>query len=147
MNYILIQARSSSSRLYNKIFLRLFRLPLVIFLYKRIVSDNNKIYFLISNDSSDSYLSYLLKKYKINFFRGDLNNVKKRFTDFIKIIPKNSNIIRLTADNPLIDRGIIEYSLKIFRKNLFKYTYIDTSNNSIPYGISLEIFKAIELRK
>lgn len=147
MNYILIQARSSSSRLYNKIFLRLFRLPLVIFLYKRIVSDNNKIYFLISNDSSDSYLSYLLKKYKINFFRGDLNNVKKRFTDFIKIIPKNSNIIRLTADNPLIDKGIIEYSLKVFKKNLFKYTYVDTSNNSIPYGISLEIFKAIELRK
>lgn len=147
MNFILIQARSSSSRLYNKIFLRLFGLPLIIFLYKRITSKKNKIYFLISNDLSDSYLSYLLKKYKINFFRGDLYNVKKRFTDFIKIVPKNSNIIRLTADNPLIDKGIIEYSLKVFRKNLFKYTYVDTSNSSIPYGISLEIFKAKELTK
>ena len=147
MDYILVQARSSSSRLYNKIFLKFYKLPLIIFLYKRIKSNKYKIYFLISNDSSDDYLAYLLQKYKINFFRGNLQNVKKRFTDFIKKIPKNSTIVRLTADNPLIDKYLIEYSLNLFRKNIFKYTYVDTDNQFIPYGISIEVFKAIDFKK
>jgi spore coat polysaccharide biosynthesis protein SpsF (cytidylyltransferase family) len=147
LDYILVQARSSSSRLYNKIFLKFYKLPLIIFLYKRIKSNKYKIYFLISNDSSDDYLAYLLQKYKINFFRGNLQNVKKRFTDFIKKIPKNSTIVRLTADNPLIDKYLIEYSLNLFRKNIFKYTYVDTDNQFIPYGISIEVFKAIDFKK
>ena len=147
MDYILVQARSSSSRLYNKIFLKFYKLPLIIFLYKRIKSNKYKIYFLISNDSSDDYLAYILQKYKINFFRGNLQNVKKRFTDFIKKIPKNSTIVRLTADNPLIDKYLIEYSLNLFRKNIFKYTYVDTDNQFIPYGISIEVFKAIDFKK
>jgi len=147
LDYILVQARSSSSRLYNKIFLKFYKLPLIIFLYKRIKSNKYKIYFLISNDSSDDYLAYLLQKYKINFFRGNLKNVKKRFTDFLKKIPKNSTIVRLTADNPLIDKYLIEYSLNLFRKNIFKYTYVDTDNQFIPYGISIEVFKAIDFKK
>ena len=147
MDYILVQARSSSSRLYNKIFLKFYKLPLIIFLYKRIKSNKYKIYFLISNDSSDDYLAYLLQKHNINFFRGNLENVKKRFADFIKKIPKNSSIVRLTADNPLIDKCLIEHSLNVFRKNIFKYTYVDTDNQFIPYGISIEVFKAIDFKK
>jgi hypothetical protein len=47
----------------------------------------------------------------------------------------------------LIDKYLIEYSLNLFRKNIFKYTYVDTDNQFIPYGISIEVFKAIDFKK
>ena len=76
---ILLQCRSSSARLPYKALLKINEIPLVIFIYKRIISKKYNTYVLTSNDKSDDYLSWVLKENKVNFFRGSLNNVKKRF--------------------------------------------------------------------
>ena len=59
-------------------------IPSIIYLYKRIKSKRYNTTILTSNDKSDDFLCYILKKHKIDFYRGDLQNVKKRFTTFLK---------------------------------------------------------------
>ena len=82
--YVFIQVRSSSRRLPFKALLNINKFPLIILLYKRIVSRSYKTVILTSNHSSDDYLCKILKKYKIKFYRGNLPNVKKRFLDYSK---------------------------------------------------------------
>ena len=78
---ILLQVRSDSKRLPFKCFLLIKNIPAIIYLYKRIAPLKKNLIVLTSNDSSDSYLRFILKQYKINFFNGSLHNVKKRFLD------------------------------------------------------------------
>ena len=73
---VLLQSRSSSERLPLKALLKIKKLPLINFIYKRIKSKYYKTVVLTSNDKSDDYLSWLLNEKKINYYRGSLNNVK-----------------------------------------------------------------------
>ena len=59
---VLLQSRSSSERLPFKSLLQIRNIPIVNFIYKRIKSKHYKITVLTSNDKSDDYLCWLLKK-------------------------------------------------------------------------------------
>jgi spore coat polysaccharide biosynthesis protein SpsF (cytidylyltransferase family) len=76
---ILLQVRSGSIRLPYKCFLLIKNMPAIIYLYKRIALLKKNLIIVTSDDNSDSYLRYLLKQHKLNFFTGSLYNVKKRF--------------------------------------------------------------------
>ena len=121
---VLLQSRSSSERLPFKSLLKIRNIPIVNFIYKRIKSKHYKITVLTSNDKSDDYLCWLLKKQKIDFYRGSLNNVKKRFLDYAKKNHDNDIVVRLTADNILVDKKIIIKSISQLikkKKKIFIY--------------------------
>ena len=68
---------------------------------------------MTSNHTTDDYLSnFLKKKKKISFFRGDLDNVRKRFLDYTSSFHAKDIIIRCTADNLFIDKFIINDLIK-----------------------------------
>ena len=81
---VLLQVRSSSNRLPHKCFLLIKKIPSIIYLYKRIKSKRYNTTILTSNDKSDDFLCYILKKYKIDFHRGNLQNVKKKIYHIFK---------------------------------------------------------------
>ena len=108
---VLLQSRSSSKRLPFKALLKIKNLPLVNFIYERIKSKYYKTVVLTSNDKTDDYLSWLLKENKINYYRGSLNNVKKRFLDYKKKNNDKDIIVRVTADNIFVDSKIINKSI------------------------------------
>ena len=88
-----------------------------------------------SKSSSDDKIIKLCKKKKINFFRGSLNNVSKRFYDICKA-NKFDYFLRVCADSPLLDMGLVKSNLKYTKKyqivtNCLKKTY--------PKGQSIEI--------
>ena len=66
-------------------------------------------------------ISYL-KKNKINFFRGDLENVAMRL---YKTAKKNKAkfFVRISGDSPLIDPKLIDKAIKM-SKGLKKYDII-----------------------
>jgi spore coat polysaccharide biosynthesis protein SpsF (cytidylyltransferase family) len=144
---VLLQARSSSTRLPFKVLMLIKNMPSIIYLYKRIFSKKYLTYVLISNHKDDEFLSYILKKNKILFFRGDLNNVRKRFLDFTKKLKNNRIIVRVTGDNLLIDSKLINYCIKIFKNKKKLYLCLDNKKDNLPYGISLEIFRLKLLRQ
>tara|TARA_Y100000816_G_C26069634_1_gene562490 strand:+ start:592 stop:1344 length:753 start_codon:yes stop_codon:yes gene_type:complete len=81
--YIIITARSSSSRLKKKILKKITATDLSIdILIKRAMLTNLPICLATSNEKSDNYLvNYVKKKYKIKIFRGNKDNKIKRWYD------------------------------------------------------------------
>lgn len=145
--YVFIQVRSSSRRLPFKALLNINKFPLIILLYKRIVSRSYKTVILTSNHSSDDYLCKILKKYKIKFYRGNLPNVKKRFLDYSKKFNNNDIIVRLTADCLFVDKWLVKFVIKQLQENRKEYLYTNPKISGVPEGISVEAFRLKTLRK
>lgn len=133
----IIQARLNSSRLPAKIMLDLAGKTLIERVYET-VSESKKIDKIIvatSDEGTDDITAKKLDLLLIDYYRGDLNNVLKRFLDASKKYnPKN--IIRITADNPLMDSGVIDELISHYEQEEGEYS---TFENAV-YGLSAEVF-------
>tara|TARA_B100000989_G_scaffold238449_1_gene185326 strand:+ start:12814 stop:13500 length:687 start_codon:yes stop_codon:yes gene_type:complete len=135
----LLQARTSSKRLPKKVLKKIFNksiLERVIFRIKK-SKEVKKIIVTTSTSSSDDKIVSICKKNKISFYRSNLNNVFLRYFYTIKHynIP---NFVRITADSPLIDPGIIDKAVKIFKKKRI-HIVTNTFRRSYPKGQSVEV--------
>ena len=145
---IIIQARMSSSRLPGKILLRIGNsnvLELIIRALQKINSDIRQIIVATTTSSIDDQVINECKKLDVSYFRGDENDVLSRIYSCAKKI-KSENIIRITADCPLIDYRLIMEGINLFKKN--KYDYVsNTIERTYPDGLDFEIFtfKALEI--
>ena len=124
---IFIQARVYSSRLPGKIFFNFFEESIIerIIRIAKKIRNNKNIYLLTGSKKDNLVLKKIAKKLKINFFSGDEKNVLKRYCDLIsskKLI--NSNILRITSDNYLIQPKILKKMIKSFYNEKFQYSYI-----------------------
>ncbi len=137
-----IQARLSSKRLPGKVLKKIGRkylLDLVIERLKR-TSLSKHIFLLTSNRSSDDLIEEYCKKKKIRYYRGDLNNVFKRYKSFLENFNYDA-IIRISADSPLIEPELIEGMLEIFKNNN-KDIVTNVFPKSFPNGQSVEIISS-----
>ena len=133
----IIQARTNSSRLPAKIMLDLAGKTLLERVYET-VSKSNKIDQIIvatSDKKSDEIVEIKLKSLDIECFRGDLNNVLKRFFNAAQKY-QTKHIIRITADNPLMDYNVIDDLILHYEKSKSDYSMF---SNAI-YGLSAEVF-------
>lgn len=140
--YIFVQARLSSKRLPGKVLFKLKNKTVLdhIISNLRKLKYKKKIIVLTSKNKSDDRIVNHCKKKKILFFRGNLNNVYKRYADAIKKF-NNKSFIRINGDSPLIQIGIIEKAIKIFKKN--KYDIVtNCQKRTFPKGQSVEIIKS-----
>lgn len=143
----IIQSRSNSSRLPYKSILPIANIPNTVLVAKRCSSKKYKTLVATSDNKKDDLLVKLLKKNNIEYFRGSEKNVKKRFLDCTKKYKNTDIIIRLTADNCLVDNFLIEKVLKEFLKRKKNYLFIDNIFSFLPYGISVEVFYLNLLRQ
>ena len=142
MTVAIIQARTSSKRLPNKVMKIINGKRLISFVYDRVkVSKKiNKIYIAISNLKRDDKLAGYCKKKKYNIHRGELNNVLGRYCSLIE--KKGiSSLVRVNGDSPCIDPKLIDKAIDIFKKkkcdmvtNVLPRTY--------PRGVSVEVIKS-----
>lgn len=144
---LIIQARSNSTRIKNKMFLILGKykiLEWVIFRLKKIKFVDN-IIIATSNKIVDKNIIKIAKKNNLDVFTGSEKNVLERFYLCSKKFPSEI-IVRVCADNPLIDKKEIEKLILYFKKNYNKNDYLQNflvSKNSIyAGGFGAEIFKS-----
>ena len=113
------------------------------------VKRSKKIKKLIVSSSSkknDNNLIKYLKKNKIKFFRGELENVSMRL---YKTAKKNKAkfFVRISGDSPLIDPKLINKAISILEKNK-KYDIItNTFPRTFPKGQSVEVIKTTILKR
>lgn len=139
---VFIQARLKSKRLPNKVLKIINNKTIIEHLINQISFSKkiNKFFFLIPNN--DIKLKQHLTKKKIKFISGSEKNVLNRFYKAYKLT-KAKNIIRLTADCPLIDPKIIDKLVNYFNKK--SYDYINLGN-SFAEGQCAEIFSSKVLK-
>lgn len=147
---LIIQARFNSKRFRGKVLYPIYGKPIISHVISKVKKSKavSQIVVATSKNKTDDILVKYLKKKKVKFFRGELNNVAKRALDVANKF-NSRYFIRISADSPLIDYKIIDKAIKNLKKEKFKNYDIITNTfpRSFPKGQSVEIIKTKTLEK
>lgn len=105
----IIQARTGSTRLRDKMVLPFFNQKTILELILEKLLDRfekNQIVVATTINPKDNILELAAVRYGVSFFRGDENNVLKRFIDCANHY-KVHYIVRVCADNPFLDIDLL----------------------------------------
>ena len=141
-----IQARMSSTRLPNKVLKRVLDKSILAFLVERVkrAQHIDQIVILTSDQNEDDAIENEARHLNVKCFRGDLNNVLKRFYDASIEFP-SQHIVRLTADCPLLDPCLLDKVIEHHLNTDSDYTS-NCQSNSFPDGLDVEVFTAQSLK-
>lgn len=149
MNIItIIQARTSSSRLPNKVLFPLCGEPLLIRMVERVKQARlaGTVVVATSDESSDSIISSLCESYSIECFRGSINDLLDRHYQTALRYGADA-IVKIPSDCPLIDPQVIDQIIGYYLENYPTYQYVSNLHPaSFPDGNDVEImsFGALE---
>ena len=139
----------SSIRLPKKVSLPIFdNKNSIELMVNRLKSLKENIIIASSVNNEDDFIENLAKSLKVKYFRGDLKNVLKRFYDCANSLnlADDAIIVRLTADCPFIDEGIVLKVVEEFKKRNFCYVS-NTLNRTYPKGLDTEVFSFETLKR
>ncbi len=143
----IIQARTDSKRLANKVLKEIEDAPVICHIINRIKRSRNveQIILATTDNDSDKILLDIAEKFKIIGFAGDEDDVLERFFDAATSFSADP-IVRITGDCPLVDPELLDIMIQIFLEN--KYDYIsNTIERTFPDGLDIEIFSFDALKK
>ena len=138
----LIFARSSSTRLPNKVLKKINTKPILWYVFKRVLLISRlkkNIIIVTSKHKSDDKIINFCTKNNLKSFRGPLNNVMKRSLDCANFFNLDF-FMRICADRPFLDYSIGRKMLKL---SYYKYDLV-TNNfpKTFPKGQGVEIIKS-----
>lgn len=137
---IIISVRMSSKRLPGKVLKDLCGTPLL----KRIIDNLSHcqncetIIVSTSDESSDDPIAGFCSEWGVRCFRGDLDNVAKRFLDTIRCYGLKS-FVRVSGDSPLLDWRLIDQAIALFRGDSCDMV-TNILHRTFPHGMSIEVF-------
>lgn len=146
-NLLIIQARTGSSRLPNKVLKNICGKPMLQHIIERVKNCKNVDYVMVATTEkdTDNEIAFLCQKMDIDCYRGSENDVLDRYYQAANLY-KPENIIRVTADCPLIDSQLIDKMVEIHANGNYDYTS-NTLVETYPDGLDAEIFKFSALEK
>lgn len=144
----IIQARVSSNRLPKKVLLKLNGRTVLENVVNRVRQSRliKRVIVATSTDQADDAIAKLCQSKKIEYFRGDLNNVLERFYQ-TALACQLTDICRITADCPLLDPKIIDLAAKKYLAAKVDYLSTAYPLPSYPDGLDVEIFSFKALAK
>jgi spore coat polysaccharide biosynthesis protein SpsF len=142
-----LQARTSSSRLPQKIMKDILGKPMILRQIERLQRSKkmDKLVVATSIESSDDVLEALCKENKIACYRGSLDDVLDRIFQAAKVFQPET-VVRLTGDCPLSDPQVIDDVIDYFQTT--KADYVSNAlEPTFPDGLDCEVFKYSVLEK
>lgn len=143
---IVLQARTSSSRLPAKSLLPIGGLPLAVLCARRLGAAGHEVVLATSEDPSDDLLAQTAQHAGLKVFRGSLNNVLQRFVRCTADLADGDIVVRATGDNPLPDGRFVGALIERFGAAGGDYFATTSPDDGLPYGLSAEVFRAGALR-
>ncbi len=143
----ILQARMSSTRLPGKVMMKIdsenTMLDCVINQLKNSKQTKNLV-VATTEQKEDDVIVELVKRREIKYFRGSKKDVLDRYYQCAKKFDF-SEIVRITADNPLIDYEIVDKVVEHFKLKNYDYITIDqpqisTFHQTYPWGYNVEVF-------
>ncbi len=145
--HIIVQARSESTRMKNKLLRKIKNKSIVKIIYERLIKVKlaDKIIFAIPKNKFNANLKKLIRSAGAKYiFQGNNDDVLSRYFETANYF-KSDIIIRITADCPFLDPNIISEMLKLFLKSKLDYLS-NVLEPTFPDGYDVEIFNFESLR-
>jgi len=144
----IIQARSSSTRLPGKVLMKIEDKTMLEHVCDRVLASTlvDEVLVATTMNRSDLPIVELCAKKGIRVYAGSENDVLDRFYQAAKII-KPDNILRITADCPIIDPTNIDKVIAEHLKSGADYTGNTVGKETYPDGQDAEIFTYEALKK
>jgi spore coat polysaccharide biosynthesis protein SpsF len=144
----IIQARMGSTRLPGKVLMELDEKNTVLYyVIKQLQNCKflDKIIVATTTQNEDNKIESFTNNAEITCFRGDSKDVLDRYYQCAKKFKLNT-IVRITADNPLIDPTLVDETIKKFITSDFDYA-TNSHIRSFPFGTETEVFsfKSLEI--
>lgn len=144
----IIQARTSSSRLRNKVLMDIYGVSLL----ERVINQARKIKYpgqiwvATSEEKEDLSIEMICNRLGVNCYRGSLHDVRSRFLNISEIC--NAEIIvRITGDNPLTEPRYIDDMIDFMIAHPNEVDYLRMNKDLIPDGTGAEVFSSEKLKE
>jgi spore coat polysaccharide biosynthesis protein SpsF (cytidylyltransferase family) len=143
----IIQARVGSTRLPSKVLMKLQNKTVLEHVVNRVKRSKyiDEVIVATTINKEDLEIVKICANQNIRVFCGSQNDVLDRFYQIAKIL-KPVNIVRITADCPLMDANVIDKIIKEHLKTKSDYTS-NTLRETYPDGEDVEVFKFDSLEK
>jgi len=136
-----------STRLPSKIMLPVDGHPIFQSQIDRLKSIPYPLYIATTIQPADTAIVDFALKHKIPSYRGDENNVLRRYYECARFY-KLDIVVRLTSDCPLIDPVLIKQSIdQYLALGDYNLYYSNTIERTYPRGFDFEIFSSQMLEK
>jgi spore coat polysaccharide biosynthesis protein SpsF len=147
MTLAIIQARMTSTRLPGKVLADLNGQPLLGYMIERVrrAKALDHIVVATSDQPTDDPVAALCANIGIDVVRGSEHNVLDRFHQAAEQY-SDSTIVRLTADCPMLDPGILDNVVAKYACGDWDYLS-NTIQRTFPDGLDVEVFSAQALAR
>ena len=150
MNIVaIIQTRMGSTRLPNKVMMKINNTPMIGLLFKRLSKSKQitKIILATSTNTNNHPLEEYINSLKYSVYRGSESNVLDRYYQAAKQEGADV-VIRITGDCPLIDPELVDEVIDGFLKNNADYAS-NREPPTYPDGLDVEVFsmQALDMAK
>ena len=142
-----IEARMTSSRLPGKVLLEAAGIPMMEHLVRRLkaVKSLDQIVLATTINREDLPLIKLAKELNINYFCGSEEDVMQRVIGAGDSVNADL-IVEITGDCPIIDPGIVEQTIQMFKVHNADYVS-NAIIDSYPDGMCTQVFRLDTLKR
>lgn len=151
--FAILQIRTGSTRLPGKMLMPFFEgrnIPELIISKVKSVLPASNIIIATTTSPKDDAIEAIAVNQGVKCFRGDENDVLRRFLDAIDLFGAE-NVIRICADNPFLRAEYLAQLIQTFEKTDFDYISFEFPDGTpimrSHIGLFAEIMKADFLRK
>jgi glutamate-1-semialdehyde aminotransferase/spore coat polysaccharide biosynthesis protein SpsF (cytidylyltransferase family) len=142
----IVQARMGSTRLPNKVMMKINHVPMIELLFNRLSKSKyiNQIVLATSDNDNNLPLVNHVESLGYKVFSGDENNVLDRYFYAAKLF-KADAIVRITGDCPLVDSALVDEVISGFIDSSADYAS-NREPATYPDGLDVEVIsiKALE---
>ena len=141
----IVQARMDSKRLPGKVLLKIRNKTILEHVVLRLKKSKNidEVIVATSNHKNDIKIINLCKKKNFKYYSGSKNNLVNRYLEAAKKY-HCKNIVRITADCPLIDPNVIDEIIEIYKKSSYELVSL---YGEFPDGLDASIVSLEALKK
>jgi len=142
-----IQARLGSTRLPGKVLLDLYGTPILGHVVRRVqaASRISRVLVATTIHSEDDAVADWCSTAGVGCFRGSPGDVLDRFAKCIDEWPCR-RLVRITADCPLIDPGVVDAAVALHESGSFDYVS-NLHPPTFPHGLDIEVVSAALLKQ
>lgn len=144
----IIQARTTSTRLPNKVLLEIYGKSLLerVVEQAKKIENSDEVWVATSTQENDDLIEIMCDRMDVPCYRGSLEDVRGRFYQIAK--KQDADIIvRITADNPFTEPVYAAELIGFLKENSDKYDYVRMEKSTILDGSHSEVFTMNALEK